>query len=42
MDVFEIIAIIIFGIPLLLGIIGVIINRIKTGAWWTGQGFGKK
>lgn len=42
MDVFEIIAIIIFGIPLLLGIIGVIIYRIKTGAWWTGQGFGKK
>lgn len=42
MDIFTIIAIIIFGIPLILGIIGVIINRIKTGAWWVGQGFGKK
>ena len=42
MDVVTIMAIIFFGIPFILGVIGVIINRIRTGVWWEGQGFGKK
>lgn len=41
MDILEILGCIFLGIPLLLGIIGVIITKIRTGVWWNGQGFGK-
>ena len=37
-----IIAAIVFGVPLILGIIGIIVEKIRTGNWWEGQGFGKK
>lgn len=37
----DIIALIILGIPFILGIIGVIILKIKTGKGWYGQGYGK-
>ena len=42
MNTIMIIAIILFGVPLVFGVIGVIVNRIKKGSWWEGQGFGKK
>lgn len=42
MDIYLLLALIFLGIPFVLGIIGVVINKIKTGSWWEGQGFGKK
>ena len=41
-DVLTIIGAIFFGVPLILGVIGIIVERIRTGHWWEGQGFGKK
>lgn len=41
-DTMFIIGAIFFGVPLLLGVIGIIVERIRTGHWWEGQGFGKK
>lgn len=41
MDTLEIIAIILFGVPLIIGVVGVIVTKIRTGNWWHGQGFGK-
>ena len=42
MNILEIVGIIIFGSAFLLGVIGVIVGKIRTGNWWIGQGFGRK
>lgn len=41
-DTVLIVSAILLGVPFVLGVIGVIIERIRTGHWWEGQGFGKK
>lgn len=41
MNIIEIIFCIICGIGLIAGIIGVIIEKIRTGNSWNGQGYGK-
>ncbi len=38
----EIIGCIILGVCLLIGIIGVIVEKIRTGKSWIGQGYGRK
>lgn len=42
MDIIEIIAWIILGGGLIVGVIGVIVEKIRTGKNWVGQGFGRK
>lgn len=42
MDIMDIIALVVLGIPLLLGIIGIIIEKKRTGKNWIGQGYGRK
>lgn len=42
MNIFEIIGAIILGVLFVLSVVGVIIEKIRTGHWWEGQGFGKK
>lgn len=42
MNIFEIIAWIILGSGFIIGVIGVIIEKIRTGKSWIGQGFGRK
>ena len=42
MSILEILAIIFLGVPLVLGVIGVIILKIKEGKSWIGQGYGRK
>ena len=42
MSTMEILALVFLGIPLVIGIIGVIIEKIRTGHDWIGQGFGRK
>ncbi len=42
MSILEIIGCIILGIFLLIGIIGVIVEKIRTGKSWIGQGYGQK
>ena len=41
MKLIEIIIGIIVIVAFILGIIGVIIEKIRTGNWWNGQGYGK-
>lgn len=42
MNIYEIIGLIIFGGALIAGIIGVIVEKKRTGKRWIGQGFGDK
>lgn len=42
MDIIDIMGLIVLGVPLLLGVIGVIITRIRSGKSWIGQGYGGK
>ena len=42
MNIYEIIGLIIFGGGLIIGVIGVIVEKIRTGKRWIGQGFGEK
>lgn len=42
MSTMEILALIFLGIPLVIGVIGVIIEKIRNGHDWIGQGFGRK
>lgn len=42
MSWYEIIGCIILGGAFLAGVIGVIIERIRSGHGWIGQGFGRK
>lgn len=42
MKIFEIISCIFLLLCLIVGVIGVIIEKIRTGKDWIGQGFGRK
>lgn len=42
MKLYDILGLIFLGIPLIIGVIGVIIERIRKGKRWIGQGFGEK
>ncbi len=42
MDIYGILGLIFLGIPLLLGVIGVIIEKRRKGRSWIGQGYGDK
>ena len=42
MSTFEILGCILFGGALVIGVIGVIVEKIRNGKSWIGQGYGRK
>jgi len=42
MNIYLILGFIFLGLPLILGVIGVIFLKIKTRKNWIGQGYGRK
>lgn len=42
MNIYEILGLIFLGVPLILGVIGVLILKIKHKKEWVGQGYGRK
>ena len=42
MNIYEIIGLIIFGGALIIGAIGVVVEKRRTGKRWIGQGFSEK
>lgn len=41
MSTTDIIALIVFGVPFIAGVIGVIVHKKRTGRRWKGQEFGE-
>ena len=39
MNIYEFLGLIFLELPIIIGVIGVIILKIKTGKNWTGQGY---
>ena len=42
MNIFELIILIMVIAAFILGVVGVIIEKVRTGKSWIGQGFGRK
>ncbi len=40
MSLWEIVGCIVLGVPFIIGVIAIIIQKIKTGRSWKGQGYG--
>jgi len=42
MNIYEILGLIFLEIPLLIGVIAVIVEKLRSGKSWIGQGYGRK